>query len=312
MLYYDLIEEIKAGDIKPVYQISGEDRYWSAKAYRALLQLANEIDVQVFTSGDSISDAVTALNSFPMFSERKVVVIKDYAKFSDSDTRLIDAYITSPLSASLLIFYNCDTELKKAAGYKFAHLAENELLPYITSLVEDKGGRSDKAGLKLLVAYCEMDMARIENELIKLVAAGDISEATVQKYVTPSYSYKIYDFAEAISKGSYTGAYSVLTSMARTSSEYSAFFSNLTAFYRNMLHAKLASKVPVSELASYLKVSEYPLKKARRASGDYKVRELLAVTANLYRLEWEYKSGKITIDSAMDLAIAEAIERRKM
>ena len=127
----------------------------------------------------------------------------------------------------------------------------------------------------------------------------------------PSYSYRVFDFTDAIARGSYTGAYEVLSSLARNPAEYSPFFTKLTDYIRLMLHAKLAKNVPDAALAQALGVSPYPLQKAKRAAANYTPRQLLAILMKMYSLEQDYKSGAIGVENAMDLAIAEAIEARK-
>ena len=155
-------------------------------------------------------------------------------------------------------------------------------------------------------------MTRIKNELLKLIALGEVTDALVESYVEPSYSYRVFDFTDAIARGSYTGAYEVLSSLARNAGEYSPFFTKLTDYIRLMLHAKLAKNVPDAELARALGVSPYPLQKAKRAAANYTSRQLLTILMKMYSLEQDYKSGNIGVENAMDLAIAQAIEARKL
>ena len=156
-----------------------------------------------------------------------------------------------------------------------------------------------------------MNMTRVKNELLKMIALGEITDDLVAAYVEPSYSYRVFDFTDAIARGSYTGAYEVLSSLARNPAEYSPFFTKLTDYIRLMLHTKLAKNVPEADLARALGVSPYPLQKAKRAAANYTPRQLLSILMKMYSLEQDFKSGNIGVENAMDLAIAEAIEARK-
>ena len=183
--------------------------------------------------------------------------------------------------------------------------------PYVVRLAGEMGGSITQSAARKLVSYTEMNMTRVKNELLKMIALGEITDDLVAAYVEPSYSYRVFDFTDAIARGSYTGAYEVLSSLARNPAEYSPFFTKLTDYIRLMLHTKLAKNVPEADLARALGVSPYPLQKAKRAAANYTPRQLLSILMKMYSLEQDFKSGNIGVENAMDLAIAEAIEARK-
>ena len=310
MLYYELKAQIARGDIAPLYRIDGEDKYWSELAYKDLLALSSELDTEVLSDDRSVEDAIYGVQNFPMMSDRKIVVIRD-RKLKDADVKLLEKYLQEPSPTGVIVVYNCEGKIKGERDFTFDVLPENELIPYVVRLTEEMGGSITQGAAKKLVNYTEQSMTRIKNELLKLTAMGEITEQTVQSFVEPSYSYKIYDFTDQIARGSYKGAYEVLSSLARNASEYSPFFTRLTDHIRLMLHTKLAKNVPDAELAKALGVSPYPLTKAKRAAANYTSKQLLTILMNMYRLEQDYKSGNIGVENAMDLAIAEAIEARR-
>ena len=310
MLYYDFKAALARGDIAPLYRIDGEDKYWSELAYADLLALSSELDTEVLSDGAPVEDAIFAVQNFPMMSDRKVVVIRD-RKLKDAEIKSLEKYLASPASSGVLVLYNTEGKVKGESAYTFEPLTEGELTPYVLRLAREMGGSIRDSAAKKLIAYTEMNMTRIKNELIKMIPLGEITDETVVAYVEPSYSYRVFDFTDAIARGSYSGAYSVLSSLARNPAEYSPFFTRLTDYVRLMLHAKLAKNVPDAELAKALGVSPFPLQRARRAANDYTPKQLLTILMKMYGLEQDYKSGNIGVENAMDLAIASAIEARR-
>jgi len=310
MLYYEFKAQIARGDIAPLYRIDGEDKYWSELAYADLLALSSELDTEVLSDDSSVEDAIFAVQNFPMMADRKVVVIRD-RKLKEADVKALEAYALSPSPSGILVLYNVEGKVKGERAFTFDPLSEGELIPYIVRLAREMGGSIRDSAAKKLVAYTEMSMTRIKNELIKMIPLGEITDETVSAYVEPSYSYRVFDFTDAIARGSYTGAYDVLSSLARNPAEYSPFFTRLTDYIRLMLHAKLAKNVPDADLAKALGVSPYPLQKAKRAAANYTSKQLLTILMKMYGLEQDFKSGNIGVENAMDLAIAEAIEARR-
>ncbi len=310
MLYYEFKAQIARGEIAPLYQIEGEDKYWSELAYKDLLALSSDLDTTVLSSEQPVDEAIWGVQNFPMLSERKVAVIRD-RKLKEAEIKEIVKYLEEPSPTGVLVLYNCEGNVPGAKKYAFGVLSESELTPYVARLAEEMGGSITPSATKKLVQYAEQNMTRIKNELIKLVPLGNIDDALVERYVEPSYSYRVFDFTDAIARGSYKGAYEVLSSLARNAYEYSPFFTRLTDQVRLMLHAKLSPSVPDAELAASLGVSVYPLQKAKKAAAQYGQRQLLSVLMKLYALEEAFKTGNISVENAMDLAIAEAIEARK-
>jgi len=310
MLYYEFKAQIARGEIAPLYQIDGDDKYWSELAYADLLALSSELDTTVLAIDEAVDEAVWSARNFPMLAERKLAVVRD-RKLKEAEIKLLSEYADDPSPTGVIVVYNCEGIVPGAARYSFGVLSEGELVPYVTRLCSEMGGNITPSAAKKLVQYTEQNMTRIKNELIKLASLGEVDDALVERYVEPSYSYRVFDFTDAIARGSYKGAYDVLSSLARNAYEYSPFLTRLTDHVRLMLHVKLSPSVPDAELAASLGVSVYPLQKAKRAAAAYGQRQLLTVLMKLYELEEKYKTGNISVENAMDLAIAEAIEARK-
>ena len=310
MLYYEFKAQIARGDIAPLYRIDGEDKYWAELAYKDLLALSSELDTEVLRDDQGVDDAVFGVQNFPMMAERKLAVIRD-RKLKDADIKALEEYLRSPSPSGVILVYNCEGKIKGERAFTFDAVPEGELVPYIVRLAGEMGGVITQSAARKLASYTEMNMTRVKNELLKLIALGEITDELVSAYVEPSYSYRVFDFTDAIARGSYTGAYEVLSSLARNSSEYSPFFTKLTDYIRLMLHTKLAKNVPDADLARAMGVSPYPLQKAKKAAANYTSKQLLTILMKMYSLEQDYKSGNIGVENAMDLAIAEAIEARK-
>ena len=310
MLYYEFKAQIARGDIAPLYRIDGEDKYWAELAYKDLLALSSELDTEVLRDDQPVDDAVYGVQNFPMMSERKIAVIRD-RKLKDADVKALESYLLSPSPSGVILLYNCEGKVKGERAFTFDAVSEGDLIPYVERLVGEMGGTITHSAAKKLVSSTEMNMTRVKNEILKMISLGEITDELVDSYVEPSYSYRIYDFTDAIARGSYTGAYEVLSSLARNPAEYSPFFTKLTDYIRLMLHTKLAKNAQEADLARALGVSPYPLQKAKRAAANYTPKQLLTILMKMYSLEQDYKSGNIGVENAMDLAIATAIEARK-
>lgn len=306
-------KHIDSGDLFPCYLIGGEDEYWAKKAYKKLLETADELDVTVINAPTKFSEALLALETYPMLGDKKIVAIEGYEKFGNEEKAAIIKYLEDPVPTSVLILYNSEKIThKNIKECDFPRLREGALIPVINSLAQSLGGSITQDAARLMSVYAEFDMAIIEKEVIKLSAyCGNetITVESVKECVTPNITYRIYDFADALSYGSYKRAYGALESLTKSASEYSRFLANAATYYRTVFYAKI-SKLSDEELAKALGTKPYPVKKARAVAAKYSPMALYELLKRLYELEFEFKSGRTDSENALELAIAEAIERR--
>ncbi len=314
MHYDEFVKKLQSGKPNCCYSITGDDRYWTKNAYSALVSLVDSVDLTVLTAPQKIDEGLFALEIFPMLSEYKIAVLADYEKFSADDKTRLKKYLDNPVDGAVLVLYNSECVAHpNCEVYNFSHLSETALVPIIIEECKNAGAKITVEAARLLAVYAETDMAIIDMELKKLIAYAGIGEEIgsrmVRECVTPNITYQVYHFADAVARGSYKDAYGALDSLTNSTSEYSRFLSNVTSYYRMVLYAKI-SNMTDAELAKALSAKEYPVKKARTAAKKYGARPLFELLKLLYNLEFEFKSGRISVENALELAIAEAIERR--
>jgi len=300
-----------ASEVKPAYALKGDD-YQAAKALAALTALADPYEVNVFTPLEDAKDALTALDSFPMFGSRRVVVLQDIASFAESERRAFDAYCAAPSLTSVLVFYRCGWAPAAAESCSFDHLKADAMVDALAEICESRGLTARRSALSLLVNYCGEDLGRAEAELTKLASyagASPIDEDTVRAVTTADPAYQVYTFTDFISRGNYVGAHRVLDSLS-SGNDQALFLGLLINHYRRALYGRISGLEP-AELGKLLgNCKPFTITKAVESARHYSAKALLTLLQKLYRLEYDFKSGRMGASEALDLAIAEAIERR--
>ncbi len=311
MQYAQFVAQLQ--DVKPVYYLKGDD-YWAAKALKDLCLLADPNEVSVYTPLDDYRDAMWALNSFPMFGALRVVVIQDAPTIAESDKKAFSAYCEAPSLGSVLVFYRTGWAPKGAEECNFDHLKGDALVSYVSEVCASRSIRADRSAISLLVDYCGEDVAKIEAELTKLQAyLGDacLDEAAVKAVVAPDPNYQIYAFTDQVLKGSYVGALRVLDHLSN-GNDQASFLGLIINHYRRAFYGKISGLAP-AELGKLLgNAKPYVITKAVESVRRYSAVSLMGLLQKLYRLEYDFKSGRMGAEEALQLAIAEAIERRNV
>jgi len=116
-----IVNDIKAGLVKPIYLLTGEEAYYIDKIAEYIEQhlLAEEekaFNLSVLYGRDvSINDIVSAAKRFPMMAERQVIIVKEAQDLSRTIDQL-EQYAQDPVSSTVLVLcykYNKVDKRKK-------------------------------------------------------------------------------------------------------------------------------------------------------------------------------------------------------
>jgi DNA polymerase III subunit delta len=140
--YDDFLEATKGKKYAPIYLFIGAEDFFSEECVDRVIQDLLTADTKAFNldivygSKADASQVLAHAASFPMMSDRRVVVIKEFDKLLSGDPAkdLVSAYVAHPLESTCLVLLaekpdfrtKPFTDLKKAgAVYSFNPLYDN-------------------------------------------------------------------------------------------------------------------------------------------------------------------------------------------
>jgi DNA polymerase III subunit delta len=214
-----IIRDWQSKIFKPVYWLEGEENYIIDKVvqyaeHNILSESEASFNLTVFYGKDALwADVVNACMRYPMFSERQVVLLKEAQQMRDLDK--LEAYISKPLSST--VFIVSYKEKKVDGRSKLAKLLkekgellstkkmyDNQLPEWTSELVRSKGYTISPKALHLLVNNIGNDLARIDNEvnkvLVNLSQRKSITEDDIEKYVGISKDYNAFELQLAVAR----------------------------------------------------------------------------------------------------------------
>jgi len=202
---------------KPVYWLEGEEDYFIDKLIRfaehnILSESESSFNLSVFYGKDAAwSDVINACMRYPMFAERQVVILKEAQQMRDISK--LESYIEKPLRSTVFVVSYKEKKvdgrsrlaklLKEKGEMLFTKkLYENQLPEWISDLVKNKGFGIQQKALLVLVDHIGNDLARLENEVDKLLVnignRKNITEDDVEKYVGISKEYNAFELKSAV------------------------------------------------------------------------------------------------------------------
>ncbi len=323
MTFEELLRDIQSGKFQPVYLLHGEEPYFTDRILdaietHALPESERSFNLSVLYGKEV--DAVTLLDylrRYPMMSERQVVVLREAQDMKGLAD--LQAYIENPMPTTVFAIgykhkkLDLNTKFGKALKAKAVvleskRLYDNQIPDWIVAYCKSQKRTIEPTATNLLAEYLGSDLAKVSNEIDKLVLnlspGAPITAAQVQEYVGISKDYNVFelhkamamrDIAKVMRIEQYYAANIKRNSLLGTIASLFNFFSKVY-----MLHF-LAGKSD-SEAAKTLALrSEWALKEYRIAAKNYPFAKVCAVISLLR--EFDLRAKGVDSDSADEDAL---------
>ena len=302
---------------EPIYLIGGGDAYLRQSATAMFKGLVDpdyaDFNLSIVAQGQGVSSAIDALSLYPVFDERKVVIIPDFPeKVADQDKDLIKGYLKAPNPASIFVVVGDEKSVKDfAKEEKLAYvdcdkLDENMIAFELDTLLKEDPQKSiEPKALHALVEKTLGDMSRIVCEVKKLKSySGDIiTLQDVEVMVAPDLEFAIYELTGAVSEKQPEKALEILDVFFKQGVRGHTIITMLYGQYRKMLHAELHKATDNGQLASHLGISTGQLYHVKRVSKNYTQVRLKQAVDYLHNLQYSILIGKRLEQTAVHDAV---------
>ena len=179
-----IINDIKAGKIKPIYFLMGEEPYYIDRITEylednLLTEDEKEFNQMVLYGRDTtIDDIIANAKRYPMMAERQVVIVKEAQELSKTIDQL-EKYAENPQPTTVLVFaykYKSLDKRKKVTKtlekhglvYESKKMYDNKVGEWIKRVLQGRGYGIEPKAMAMLVEFLGNDLSRIANELTKL------------------------------------------------------------------------------------------------------------------------------------------------
>lgn len=210
-----LNEEIRAGQLKQVYLLCGEEAYlrrqYRDRIKKALLGDGDLMNLNCFAGSGIVSGEVVDLaQTLPFLAERRVILIENSGLFKKGGEALAD-YLANPAPTSHFLFVEQDVD-KRCRLYKAVQAKgriiecktpdEATLKRWIVELLLKEGKRITQRELDFFLEKTGTDMENIRSEVEKLSCYCLDREAVtgedIEAVCTRQVSGHIFDMVEAV------------------------------------------------------------------------------------------------------------------
>jgi DNA polymerase-3 subunit delta len=299
MNYTQFFSDVKAGKLKNLYLLHGDEEYIKEEALKALISAAvpdmQDLNVSVFEN-PTLDDVFAACEAISFLGGMRVVVIKSL--FKEQEAKALAKYFDELPSSVILVIYLRGTAdarsiiVKKAkelnAIVEFNILSEGDAIKWVEQQAKKANCPIGKDTARFFVATVGKDMLSIKNELFKLLSYAngrEITKEMVSHVVISNVEYKIYVMYDYFAAGNFREGFRALDSLMsgkNVEEEAIGIAGYFVRCLKNTLYAHDALKKGLSaaDIAAHLKISEWSVKSvcanARRFTKEQLLDGILA------------------------------------
>ncbi len=318
-----IINDIKAGNIKPIYFLMGEEPYYIdiLSDYIEKNVLSEEekgFNQTVLYGRDvSIEDVISTAKRYPMMAERQVVIVKEGQDLSRTIDKL-EGYAENPMATTVLVicykYKTLDkrkktTKLLAKSGvvYESKKLYENQVGDWIKRLLASKKYTIEPKANAMLVEFLGTNLGKISNELEKLqivLPKGSmITAKDIEENIGFSKDFNVFELRKAIGERNQLKAYTIAENFASnpkdnpmvvTTSLVFSFFIQLLKYHG------LKDRNP-KNVASVIGINPFFIKEYDVALKNYPMRKVSQIVASLRDIDVKSKGVGANAMSNSDL-----------
>lgn len=208
--------------------------------------------------------------------------------------------------------------LKEAKAQSFPKLSQSELINWLKDRVSARGGQLSNDAVGALLSLTAGDLWQLNQELDKLVnlKSGQMKDgkgggfkiemADVKNVVQGIFEEHIFALTDAIGERNKARATKLLEEELMAGQAPEQILAMILRQYKLILSVRDGLERGLSEkdLERELKLHSFVLKKVSGQARHYTVANLKTIFANLIKLEYQFKTGKVDLIAGLNLFIA--------
>jgi len=306
-----IINDIKQGNIKPIYFLMGEEPYYIDKLTEyiennILTEEEKGFNQMVLYGKDvTVEDIVANAKRYPMMADRQVVIVKEAQELSRTIEKL-ESYAENPQTTTVLVIaykYKTLDKRKKVTKvidkngliFESKKLYDNQVGDWIKRVLSGKGYSIEPKGAAMLVEFLGNDLSKISNELDKLAIVlpkgSTITPKLIEDNIGISKDYNVFELRKAIGEKDQLKAYKIADYFAQNPKDNPLVMTVglVFGFFTQLLQYHGIKDKNPANVAKMLRVNPYFLKDYDIALRNYTMRKVSGIVATLREIDVKSK-----------------------
>ena len=318
-----ITKDIKAGNLKPIYFLMGEEPYYIDKLTEfieenVLQEHERDFNQTILYGRDvTIEDVIGSAKRFPMMADRQVIIVREAQELSRTIDKL-EAYAENPQPTTVLVFaykYKTLDKRKKITKlldkvgvvYESKKLYENQVGDWIKRVLAAQGYGIEPKAAAILVEFLGTDLSKINNELEKLkiiLPKGHIlTPSDIEENIGFSKDFNNFELRKAIGEKNQVKAYQIIDYFSQNPKDNPLVVTTglVFGFFSQLLQYHGLKDKSQMNAAKVLKVNPFFVKDFEVAFRNYPMKKVSTIVSALRTLDVKSKGVGAASTSQHDL-----------
>ncbi len=318
-----ITKDIKAGNLKPIYFLMGEEPYYIDKLTEFIEQNVLEEHERDFNQSIlygrdvTMEDVIGTAKRFPMMADRQVVVVREAQELSRTIDKL-ETYAENPQPTTVLVFaykYKTLDKRKKITKlldkvgvvFESKKLYENQVGDWIKRVLSGQGYSIDNKAVAMLVEFLGTDLSKINNELDKLKIilpkGHTFTPNDIEENIGFSKDFNNFELRKAIGEKNQVKAYQIIDYFAQNPKDNPLVVTTglVFGFFSQLLQYHGLKDKSQMNAAKILKVNPYFVKDYEVAFRNYPMKKVSVIVSALRTIDVKSKGVGAASTSQHDL-----------
>ncbi len=247
------------------------------------------------------SEMIQEARTFPMFYEKKMVVVKGYDGFSKNDLKLLDNYASAPSSFCVLVLVSQGTRktrTKTSKNIKMIDLDKGKVIDQeIARLAGKLGMKLTPGAVGFVKSMLGEDMNLIRNELEKISlykgCEKSLDEDDLRGFVEKHSTENVFSLSTALSNRDLKRSMSILGELKKSREEPLSILYMIAWRFRQIFKASqlIQDGKSNNEIARALKTSPGAVYYIKKSAGNFIQTDIERVLALIEQTDYGIKNS---------------------
>ena len=298
--YDDIMRDLKARKVAPVYYLMGEEDYYIDKLSDAIVNAVLTEDEKdfnldiVYGAEVDIDKVIELAHAYPMMAEKRVVLVREAQAIRSLEG--LDAYLAHLTPTTVLVFCHKHGKLdaRKAAAkalqqvgvvFESKRLFDNQLAPFISRYFSQHNVDIEPQAIQMLAGHVSSDLSRLTTEMDKLLLALNgnrvVGTALVEEQTGMSKDFNDFELQSALAMRNIFRANQIVKYYQGNPRSFfiTRTLTNLFTFFSDVMLSYYAPDKSDAGIAAWLGKTEWKVRQdigpARRNYSGVKVMQIL-------------------------------------
>ena len=322
--YNQIIKNLSEDKFSKIYLLMGEETFFIKKICQFFennfIEDQNKsFNQEIFYGRDiSIENIISSCKSFPMMSDKKLVIIKEaqeldiFKRNNDKKNELLINYLSNVNPSTTLIFCLNNKKLDKRGKFfksfnessiildsssKDNKIYDNQLPKWIESEVNKKKYSISNDALLILTENIGNDLEKIDNALNKIysnIESKNISKDDILNLVGINREYNLFEFQDSLIDRNSLKCGKIMNYFTSNEKKFpiQQLIIYMYGFYSKLLVVKSKNISNPDTISSEISVHPYVARSYARAMQNYTLSELFMIISFIKELDLVSKGLK--------------------